>query len=105
MVGLLILMRFSGPFNLASSGFLAASPLISNRSNLSFGTQGRSWKLESCLQEMRDRKASMPRSPTGPCLVSLSTWRTPCPTFCVLGIFSCIMSQLKYHLSREFFLN
>ena len=28
--------------------------------------------LESCLQEMGDRKASMPGSPTGPCSISIS---------------------------------
>ena len=41
------LMSFSGPFNLASGGFLAAPPLISICSDLPFGTQGRSWRLES----------------------------------------------------------
>ena len=66
VIHLLILMSFSGPFHLASGGFLAAPPLISNCSNLPFGTQGRSWRLESCLQEMGDKKASMPGSPTGP---------------------------------------
>ena len=39
---LLILMSFSGPFNLASGAFLAASPLISNCSIPPFGTQERS---------------------------------------------------------------
>lgn len=39
MVDLLILMSFSGQFNLASSDFLAASPLISNCLNSLFGTQ------------------------------------------------------------------
>ena len=42
VVGLLDLMIFSGPVNLVSSGFLAASPLISDYLNLSFGTQERS---------------------------------------------------------------
>ena len=51
VVGLLILVSFSGPFNLASDGFLAAPPMISNCLNLPFGTQGRSWRLESCLQK------------------------------------------------------
>ena len=88
VVGLLILMSFSGPFNLASGGFLAASPLISNCLNLPFGTQGRSWRLEYCLQETGDREASMPGSPTGSCSVSLSTWKTPCPTFYMSGNFS-----------------
>ena len=54
--GLLILRSFRGPFNLASGGFLAAPPLISNCLNLPCGTQGRSWRLESCLQEMGDKK-------------------------------------------------
>ena len=44
MVGLLILMPVSCPFNLASSG-LAAPLLISNCLNLPFGTRGRSWRL------------------------------------------------------------
>ena len=30
---------------------MAAPPLISNCWNLPFGTQGRSWRLEPCLQE------------------------------------------------------
>ena len=33
--------------------------------SLPFGTQERSWRLESCLQEMGDRKASVPRGPQG----------------------------------------
>ena len=67
VLGLLILMSFSGPFNLASGRFLAASPLISNYLNLPFGTQGRSWRLESCLQEMGDQKeAPCPGAPQGP---------------------------------------
>ena len=58
VVGLLILMSFSGPFSLASGGFLAALPLISICSlNLPFGTQGRSWRLESWLQETGDKKS------------------------------------------------
>ena len=60
-VTLLTLMSFSVPFNLVSGDFLTAPPL-----NLPFGTQGRSWKLESCLWEMGDRKA-----PTGPCSISV----------------------------------
>ena len=57
---LLILISFSGPFNLASGGFLAAPPLISNCLESPFGTQGRSWRLESCLQEMVDRTGTSP---------------------------------------------
>ena len=63
MVGLLVFRSFSGPFNVASHGFLAASPLISNCPNLPFGTQRRPWKLESCLQQMGHKKTSVPRSP------------------------------------------
>ena len=39
--GLLILMSFSGPLNLASGGFLAAPPLICNCLNLPFGNSGK----------------------------------------------------------------
>ena len=39
---LMTLMSFSGPFSLASGGFLAAPPLISNSSNRPFATQGKS---------------------------------------------------------------
>ena len=63
VVGLLILMSFSGPFNLASGGFLTAPPLINNSSNLPFGTQGRSWRLESCLQETGDKKGICAQEP------------------------------------------
>ena len=65
-VGLLISMSFSGPFNLASGGFLGAPPLISNCSNMPFGTQGRSWRLETCLQEMGGKKPPCPGAPQGP---------------------------------------
>ena len=51
--------------------FWAAPSLISNCSNLPYGTQGRSQKLESCLQETGDRKASILGNPTEPCLVSV----------------------------------
>ena len=67
---LLILMSFSSPFNLVLGDFLTALPLISNYSNLLFGTQGRSCRPESCLHEMGDKTASVPGSPTGPCSVS-----------------------------------
>ena len=49
VVRLLTLMSLSGPFKLASGGFMAAPPLISNCSNLLFGTHVRSWRLESYL--------------------------------------------------------
>ena len=42
------------------------SSLISNCLNLPFGTQGKSWRLEG------DRKASMSRSPTRSCSVSVT---------------------------------
>ena len=68
---LLILMSFSGPFNLASGGFLAAPPLISNCLNLPFGTQGRSWRLEFCLQETGDKKGFRAQGPQGSFSVSV----------------------------------
>ena len=49
-------MSSSGPFHLASGDFLA----VPNSLNLPFESQGRSWRLESCLQEMGDRKAWEP---------------------------------------------
>ena len=67
LLGLLILRSFSGPFHLASSGFLAAPPWISSCCNLPFGTQGRSWRL----QETGDQKASVLGSPSG------SSWVSP----------------------------
>ena len=66
VVHLLILMSFSGPFNLASGGFLATPPLIANCSHLPFGTQGRSWRLESCLQETGPKGPACPGFPQGP---------------------------------------
>lgn len=60
-------MRFSSPSNLASSDFLAVPPLTRVCSNLPFGTQERSWKLESHLQKLGDKSVSLP---TGPHLVS-----------------------------------
>ena len=51
----LLRMSFSSPWNFAS-GFLAALPLISN-----FGTQGRSWRLESGLKEAEVLDASSQR--------------------------------------------
>ena len=61
--------------HLAPGGFLAAPPWLATVQNLPFGTQGRSWRLESCLQEMGDKKASVPRSPTGPCSAPAETRR------------------------------
>ena len=59
-------------FNLASGDFLAATPLISNCFGPPFGTQGKSWKLESYLPERGDQRAPTPESPIGPHLVSSS---------------------------------
>ena len=53
---LLILMSFSSPFNLASGGFLAADPLISNCWNPPFGIQERSRRLESCPEDRGEEK-------------------------------------------------
>ena len=41
---------------------LFVSFLISNSSDLPFGTQGRSWTVKSCRQEMGYKKTSLPRS-------------------------------------------
>ena len=72
VVVFLIFISFSGPLNLALGGFLAAPPLISNSWNPPFGIQGRSWRLESCLQETRDkRKGFYAQEPT---------WCSPTPT-------------------------
>ena len=48
---------------------------ISNCLSLPFGTPGRLRRLESApyKQEMRDREASVLRSPIGPCLVSVGS--------------------------------
>ena len=58
-LGLLILMSFSGPCNLASGGFLAAPPLINNRSDLLFGTREghRGWSL--AYKKMGDKKRGL----------------------------------------------
>ena len=54
------------PINLASGGFLAVPPLISKCSNVLFGTQERSWRLESCLQETGDKRPPCLGAPQGP---------------------------------------
>ena len=66
--GLLISMSFSDSFNLASGGFLVAPPLITNCSNLSFGTQGRSWRLESVPRNKKwgTERHLCPGTPQGP---------------------------------------
>ena len=43
--------------------FLAAPSLANNCSNLPFGTQGRSWSLEFCPQEMGTKKGFHAREP------------------------------------------
>ena len=48
----------------------SSPPLISNCLILPFGAQGKSKRLESWLQEMWDKKVSMPRSPSGSFSVS-----------------------------------
>ena len=64
-VSLPILMTFSSPFYLASVGFMAAPPSSSNCSNLHFELrESRSWRLESCLQELGGQRG-------------LSAWEPP----------------------------
>jgi len=61
-------MSFSGPFNLASGGFLVAASLISNcLMELREGHGG--WS--PTYREWGDKNTSMPRSPTGSSSVSL----------------------------------
>ena len=50
-----------------SDGFLATPPLMSNCSNPPFATQRRSWRPESCLQEMGEQKCL--GTPQGPVLL------------------------------------
>ena len=68
--------------------FLPVSPLslhpvpflISNYLNLSFGTQGKSWRLNEAYflptRNKGQRKVFVPRIPTGSCSISLCTWST-----------------------------
>ena len=63
---LLTVLGLSGPFNLASGGFIAVSLWLATM--LPFGTQRRSWSLESC-PGMGNKKTSVPRTHTGPCSV------------------------------------
>ena len=76
-------MSFSGFYNLVLGSFLTASPLslhplaslMNECLNLPFGTQGRSRRLESVPYKQKNGvhgKFSLPRSPTGSCLVSKS---------------------------------
>ena len=58
-----LLMTFSGPSKLASDVSLTLPALISNSWNLPFGTQGRSWRLGSCLEETGGKRASWPGAP------------------------------------------
>ena len=61
VVGLLILMN-SSPFD-CLLGFLTAPPFMSNCLNLPFGPQGKSWILESGLQETGDQKGFNAQEP------------------------------------------
>ena len=65
VVGLLTLMSSLVPLILPQLVSWLLPTLISNCSKPLFGTQGRSWRLESCLQEMRDRKGLHAQEPTG----------------------------------------
>ena len=62
-VSLLVSMSSLSPFSVASASWLLLPWLVSVQICL-FGTQGRSQKLESCLQET-EAGGSLPRSPTG----------------------------------------
>ena len=63
--------HFSGPFNLASGGYLAVPSFDQQLFKPALGAQRRSWRLKSCLQEMGDKKTSMSGSPRGPCTASI----------------------------------
>jgi len=69
-------MSLSDPFNLASSGFLAAPLLITNCSALR--NSEKVWRLESCLQEMEDKKGLHAQEPhrtmLGSALQSSQKW-------------------------------
>ena len=63
MLCLLILMNLSGPFNLTSGGFIAASPLISNCSTC--------WNSEKVreagvFRQRRTKRLPCPGAPQGP---------------------------------------
>ena len=72
MVHPLNLMNFSGTFDLASGGFMAAPHWISNCSDLFIGTLGRPWRLESYseLGTKRSLCLKIPQGPVGHCLHS-----------------------------------
>ena len=65
VVYLLILMSLSSSLILVSLLLLLWLAMV-----LPFGIKRNSWRLESCLWGMGDKKASVSRSPTGPCLAS-----------------------------------
>ena len=71
-------LQYSGLENFLAVPSLSLHPLpslISNCSNMPFGTQGRSWRLESIPYKQKmggDRKAPMPRILTGFCSFSVS---------------------------------
>ena len=59
----IFLMSFSDFSPLDSGDSLAVPPLISNCLNLPFGTQGRSWRLESAPYKQGAGNRGEPRSP------------------------------------------
>ena len=88
--------------------FLTTSPLplnhlpalMSNCLHLSFGTQGRSWRQNEVYflltRNGGHRKAFVPRSPTGPCLVSKHHSKTcvfTCPS-----LHSCLWVLLRKYI-------
>ena len=66
VAGLLLLRSFCGPFSLASGGFLAAPRLISNCSNLPFGTQGRSKGSSLAYKKWETKRPPCPGAPRSP---------------------------------------
>ena len=102
--GLLILMTFSSSFYLASGGFVAAPSLLAFFLNLSFETQGMSCRLEPCLQEVGDCKASVPRSPTGIYSASVpnSEYGTNLDTLSLLLTFKSLKSVKTYPSLQDF---
>ena len=72
VVGLQILMSFSGPFNLASGGLLAGPPMMSSSSlEPTLWNSGKAMEAGVLPTRNGDRKAPAPGSPTEPCSVSL----------------------------------
>ena len=86
--GLPILMSFLSSFNLALACLLAAPSWISNYSNLPFGTQRRSGRLNSYLQEIMDTKTSMPGSPTESSLVLRAVNEAVVPVYLIVPLWN-----------------